>query len=112
MDLGLNGHRVIISAAAGGIGLAVARAFVRAGARVSVRDVDGAALGALATSDPSLHSARCGVSRQAQVARWFEATRCALGGLDGLVNNAGSGGCWPQRRRRAACRSSRSNAPR
>jgi NAD(P)-dependent dehydrogenase (short-subunit alcohol dehydrogenase family) len=42
--LELRGLRVMVSAGAGGIGLAIARAFVREGARVSVCDVDTAAL--------------------------------------------------------------------
>jgi NAD(P)-dependent dehydrogenase (short-subunit alcohol dehydrogenase family) len=92
MDLGLNGLRVMISAGAGGIGLAIARAFVREGARVSVCDVDSAALQALERSDPALHRAVCDVSQRADVARWFDAALAQLGGLDCLVNNAGIAG--------------------
>jgi NAD(P)-dependent dehydrogenase (short-subunit alcohol dehydrogenase family) len=92
MDLGLKGLRVMISAGAGGIGLAIARAFVREGARVAVCDVNAAALDALARSDPSLHTARCDVSQRADVARWFETALTHLGGLDCLVNNAGIAG--------------------
>jgi NAD(P)-dependent dehydrogenase (short-subunit alcohol dehydrogenase family) len=92
MDLGLDGLRVMISAGANGIGLAVARAFVREGARVSVCDVDTAALDALAGSDPALHGVPCDVSDRAEVARWFDAAQARLGGLDCLVNNAGIAG--------------------
>jgi NAD(P)-dependent dehydrogenase (short-subunit alcohol dehydrogenase family) len=92
MDLGLDGLRVMISAGANGIGLAVARAFVREGARVSVCDVDGAALAALAQSDPALHGLPCDVSDRSDVARWFEGAMAHLGGLDCLVNNAGIAG--------------------
>ncbi len=40
MDLGIKGLRVLVTAGAGGIGLEIARAFVREGARVHVCDVD------------------------------------------------------------------------
>ena len=92
MDLGLKGLRVMVSAGAGGIGLAIARAFAREGARVCVCDVDAAALAALAHSDPGLHGAPCDVSQRDEVARWFDAALAQLGGLDCLVNNAGISG--------------------
>lgn len=92
MDLGLTGLRVMVSAGAGGIGLAIARAFVREGARVSVGDADTAALAALAASDPALHAVPCDVAQRADVARWFEAALAHLGGLDCLVGNAGIAG--------------------
>ena len=92
MDLGIEGLRVMVSAGAGGIGLAIARAFVREGALVSICDVDTATLRALAASDPGLHSAPCDVSQRADVARWFDAALAHLGGLDCLVNNAGIAG--------------------
>jgi NAD(P)-dependent dehydrogenase (short-subunit alcohol dehydrogenase family) len=92
MDLELQGLRVMVSAGGGGIGLAIARAFVREGARVAVCDVDTVALAALAGSDPTLHAAPCDVSDRAAVARWFDAALAQLGGLDCLVNNAGIAG--------------------
>ena len=54
MDLEIAGLRVMISAGAAGIGLEVARAFVREGARVHVCDVDGEALARVAASDPAI----------------------------------------------------------
>jgi NAD(P)-dependent dehydrogenase (short-subunit alcohol dehydrogenase family) len=92
MDLELRGLRVMVSAGAGGIGLAIARTFLREGARVSVCDVDAAALAALARSDPALHALRCDVSNRDEVGAWFEAALAELGGLDCLVNNAGIAG--------------------
>ena len=92
MELGLNGLRVMVSAGAAGIGLAIARAFVREGARVSVCDVDAAALAALAQSDASLHAAACDVSQRDEVAHWFQGALAHLGGLDCLINNAGIAG--------------------
>jgi NAD(P)-dependent dehydrogenase (short-subunit alcohol dehydrogenase family) len=92
MDLGIAGLRVMVSAGAGGIGLEIARAFAREGARVHVCDVDETALARLAASDPQITAARCDVADRAQVARWFEAGIEKLGGLDCLVNNAGIAG--------------------
>lgn len=92
MDLGINGLRVMISAGAAGIGLEIARAFVREGARVHVCDVDEAALAALAQSDPALSWTRCDVSSRDDVARFFSEGLMQLGGLDCLINNAGIAG--------------------
>ncbi|WP_406857725.1 SDR family oxidoreductase [Alsobacter sp. KACC 23698] len=92
MDLGINGLRVLVTAGANGIGLEIARAFVREGARVHVCDVDEAALDALATSDPALTRSLCDVADRASVARMFDDALGALGGLDTLVNNAGVAG--------------------
>jgi NAD(P)-dependent dehydrogenase (short-subunit alcohol dehydrogenase family) len=92
MDLQLTGIRVLVTAAASGIGLAVARAFVREGARVHVSDVDRAALDALGATDPPLSRSVCDVTDRGQVARMFDQTIASLGGLDVLVNNAGIAG--------------------
>jgi len=92
MNLQLDGLRVLITAGAGGIGLATARAFVREGARVYITDVDREALGPLARSDPALISGVCDVSNRAQVASMFEGVAESFGGLDVLVNNAGIAG--------------------
>jgi NAD(P)-dependent dehydrogenase (short-subunit alcohol dehydrogenase family) len=92
MELGIAGLRVMISAGAGGIGLGIARAFVREGARVHVCDVDDAALAALAGTDPGLTWTRCDVASRSDVARFFEDGLGQLGGLDCLVNNAGIAG--------------------
>jgi NAD(P)-dependent dehydrogenase (short-subunit alcohol dehydrogenase family) len=92
MDLGIKGLRVLVTAGANGIGLAIARAFVREGAKVHVCDVDTAALAALKSSDPVITQSACDVSDRAQVARFFDEAIGALGGLDCLVNNAGIAG--------------------
>src|SRR6185295_201925 len=67
MDLGIRDLRVMVSAGAAGIGLEIARAFVRERAKVHVCDVDGQALGHLAKSDPGLTSSACDVSEREQV---------------------------------------------
>jgi NAD(P)-dependent dehydrogenase (short-subunit alcohol dehydrogenase family) len=92
MDLEIAGLRVLVTAGAAGIGLEIARAFVREGARVHVCDVDRAALDALAASDPGLTRSSGDVASRAEIARVFDEALAALGGLDVLINNAGIAG--------------------
>lgn len=90
MDLGLHGKRVLITAGAGGIGLAAARAFAAEGAKVMVCDVDPAALDKAAAE--GFLAEPCDVSDRGQVERLFQALDARLGGLDILVNSAGISG--------------------
>jgi len=92
MDLDVRGLRVMISAGASGIGLGIARAFVREGAKVHVCDVDPQALAVLTRSDPELSASRCDVAHREEVAQFFRDALAVLGGLDCLVNNAGIAG--------------------
>jgi NAD(P)-dependent dehydrogenase (short-subunit alcohol dehydrogenase family) len=85
-------RRVLVTAGADGIGLAIARAFVSAGARVLVCDVQEAALERLAGDLPQVHRCRADVSSEDEVAALFEVLDQKLGGLDILVNNAGVAG--------------------
>ncbi len=92
MDMQIEGLRVLVTAGAGGIGLEVARAFAREGAKVFVCDVDLAALEAMKTNDPAIKGVICDVADRAAVAKMFEQALAFLGGLDCLVNNAGIAG--------------------
>jgi NAD(P)-dependent dehydrogenase (short-subunit alcohol dehydrogenase family) len=92
MDLGIEGLRVMVSAGADGIGLEIARAFVREGARVHVCDVNREALERLRGTDPEIGRSVCDVASRADVARFYEEGIAALGGLDCFVNNAGIAG--------------------
>lgn len=92
MELGLTGLRVLVTAGAGGIGLETARAFAEEGAKVHVCDVDGAALEALAASDPAITQSVADVADRPSVDRLFDDALSALGGLDVLINNAGTAG--------------------
>ena len=92
MDLKIEGLRVLVTAGAGGIGLAIARAFVAEGARVHTCDVDEMALSALASSDPVIGWSHCDVSDRTAVKKLFTEATEKLGGLDVLVNNAGVAG--------------------
>jgi NAD(P)-dependent dehydrogenase (short-subunit alcohol dehydrogenase family) len=84
--------KVLITAAASGIGLAIARAFHGNGARVYICDIDAAALERAAGELPGLLTRLCSVGDRAAVnAMVADAAQC-MGGLDVLVNNAGIGG--------------------
>lgn len=88
----LAGKRVLVTAGADGIGLAITEAFVAAGARVMVCDVQGSALERLAVALPQVQGCLADVSQEADVAALFDAVDRGLGGLDVLVNNAGVAG--------------------
>lgn len=92
MNLDIKGLRVLVTAGANGIGLAIARAFADEGAKVHICDVDTDALNALRTSDPTLTQSICDVSDRGAVKALFEDASKILGGLDALINNAGIAG--------------------
>jgi NAD(P)-dependent dehydrogenase (short-subunit alcohol dehydrogenase family) len=85
-------QRVLITAGAGGIGLAIARAFAAAGAKVHVADVDAAAVAAVTADQAGISGSVADVSDPEAVERLFDDVRSNLGGLDVLVNNAGIAG--------------------
>jgi citronellol/citronellal dehydrogenase len=84
--------RVAITAAAGGFGLVIARAFAAQGADVHVCDVDEVAVRAAA--DAGLRATVVDVADGEALDRWIDGALAAGGGLDVLVNNAG--GQFPQ----------------
>jgi NAD(P)-dependent dehydrogenase (short-subunit alcohol dehydrogenase family) len=86
----LQGRRALVTGAAQGLGLAIAKLFVEQGAQVMLSDVDEAgAAKAAAEIGPQARSVRCNVTSSADVANAVEATTKAFGGMDTLVNNAG-----------------------
>jgi len=87
MDLGLKGHKVIVTGAASGIGRAIAEGFRAEGARVWICDVDQVALEA-----SGFEGAVLDVSDRDGAAAFVEQAVAAMGGLDCLVNNAGIAG--------------------
>jgi NAD(P)-dependent dehydrogenase (short-subunit alcohol dehydrogenase family) len=86
----LAGCRALITGAAGGIGGAIASAFVREGARIAVVGRNEAALEELtATLDGSAVPVPADVGDAAQAAEAVRKAGAALGGLDAVVNAAG-----------------------
>lgn len=88
----LNGKRVLITAGAHGIGLAIARKFLQAGADVHICDVDAEACRAARAAHPGLSASVTDVSDEAQVLAMFEDVAGRWGKLDALINNAGVSG--------------------
>jgi len=91
-DTALAGRRALVTAGASGIGLAIARAYAAAGARVLICDVDRAALQAALGQLPGVQGVPADVADEDSVAALFGAVDAQLGGLDVLVNNAGVAG--------------------
>ena len=91
-DPSLAGKRVLVTAGANGIGLAIARGFVQSGAKVLVCDVDEKSLRRTQDSLPEIMTAVADVSDEQSVERLFVQVDAQLGGLDVMVNNAGIAG--------------------
>jgi NAD(P)-dependent dehydrogenase (short-subunit alcohol dehydrogenase family) len=87
-----NVSRVVVTAGASGIGLAIALEFLETGANVWVCDVDAAAIAGIQGLNPLLKPVLADVSDPAAVDDFFIAVLRDLGGIDVLVNNAGVAG--------------------
>ena len=83
---------VLISGAATGIGLTMAKAFVDAGHRVHICDASQESIQSVADSDPDITATTADVSKPEDVAQVFHQVRDLYGGLDVLINNAGIAG--------------------
>ena len=88
----LKGARALVTAGAGGAGLAIARFLMSCGARVHVCDVDADAVAKLPTALPGASASVADLGDPGEVDRVFDDVRDALGGLDALVNNVGIAG--------------------
>ncbi len=85
-------QRVIITAAAAGIGRSIAAAFLANGARVHLCDVDPAALLHFREEFPEAVVSQVDLSDGAAIDAWMDQALADLGGVDVLVNNAGTKG--------------------
>jgi NAD(P)-dependent dehydrogenase (short-subunit alcohol dehydrogenase family) len=84
-----NPLRVMITAAASGLGRSIALAFAAEGARVNICDASEKALEEFRAGNPDIPAARVDVAREGEIDAWFASALDDIGGLDVLVNNAG-----------------------
>jgi 2-hydroxycyclohexanecarboxyl-CoA dehydrogenase len=89
-------HVVVVTGAAGGIGLGVAERFARDGHKVAMLDTDTALLereaGRLKAQGASIITATADVASRAQIEAAYAATRKVFGPISIVVANAGIGG--------------------
>jgi NAD(P)-dependent dehydrogenase (short-subunit alcohol dehydrogenase family) len=91
----IEGKRAIVTGAASGIGLATARRFVEEGARVAAADVNAEGLEAAFPENGSVRTFAVDVADRAAVERFVDEAAEWLGGVDILVNSAGTIGEGP-----------------
>ena len=90
---GLAGKRVLVSGGSSGIGLATARRFLEEGCVVFIAGLDVAEVGqavAALRAEGEISGLACDVSSEDDVATMAGAAWDALGGVDVLINNAGT----------------------
>ncbi len=86
----LTGRTAVITGAAQGIGLAIARTFAANGARIVIGDLDETKAKEAATAlNGDAIGVRCDVTSSDDVARLLAAATDSFGSLDVMVNNAG-----------------------
>jgi NAD(P)-dependent dehydrogenase (short-subunit alcohol dehydrogenase family) len=92
MKLDLTGKRAIVTAGGAGIGRKTAELFAAAGARIVTCDLDPEALESAKAAIPGLAGSVCDVGDAAAFEGFLDDAIGRLGGLDILINNAGTAG--------------------
>ncbi|VWX49975.1 SDR family NAD(P)-dependent oxidoreductase [Novosphingobium sp. 9U] len=85
----LQDRTALVTGAASGIGLGIAQAFVREGARVIAVDISGSTLSAAFDGVDAVTQVELDVSLPDAPSQLVETARATFGGLDILMNNAG-----------------------
>lgn len=92
------GKKIFVTGAAQGLGAAIARVVAAEGAKVALADINQGGVEALARDLNTQHGAGAAfayaldVTREEQWIATLEAANAAMGGISGLVNNAGVAG--------------------
>ena len=89
MDLGLKDKRVLVAAASKGLGRAIAAEFVREGARVAICSRVPERITQVATEIGAEVGIAADVSTDAGCRAFIQGAIASLGGIDGLIVNAG-----------------------
>lgn len=82
-------QRVMITAAADGIGKEIAKAFAAEGAKVHICDVSEASLEKFREEFPEIAATHVNVRSEGEIDAWFDDALEDMGGLDVMINNAG-----------------------
>jgi NAD(P)-dependent dehydrogenase (short-subunit alcohol dehydrogenase family) len=85
------GRAAVVTGGADGIGFAAAQRFLALGMRVMIADVDADRLADCSAQCPELHTVVCDVSSRESVEALQAAAARELGGVNVLMNNAGTG---------------------
>jgi len=86
----LAGRRILVTGAAGGIGYVTAQILVSAGAKVVINDLSADKVRIAGEEVGSIGAIAADVSDEMSVKSLLNETADTLGGLDGIVNNAGT----------------------
>jgi NAD(P)-dependent dehydrogenase (short-subunit alcohol dehydrogenase family) len=97
MAADLTGKVIVVTGAAQGLGLAIAKGLAESGASIAMCGLGAEALEGVAAGIRNLHGAdkilsqECDISDEAMTAAFVDAVITKFGRIDGLVNNAGLG---------------------
>lgn len=89
--MNLSDLKIIVTGGASGMGRTFALELARAGAKVAIADLDVEKMDAVVAEAPAgaITAFKCDVSVEEDVAKLIDGAHAAMGGLNGLVNNAG-----------------------
>jgi hypothetical protein len=85
-------QRVLVTAGASGVGLAIAKTFAADGARVHIADINEQAVKEVTEANGRITGSVADISNPQAVKHLLKEVKKKLGGLDVLVNNAGISG--------------------
>jgi len=92
MALPLAGKSAVVTGAASGLGKSIAEKFLKAGAKVTICDINRERLGSASeelSSHGQVHAIEADITNEESVKEIFEAAVVKFGPMDVLVNNAG-----------------------